>query len=407
MIRKWKLLLCTVLFAFCSITANAQMATFDSTSNVLTLKLLKFGNDYYTGTKVYLAPNGVWTLQTIGASASAMSSSEPAVYNNSDSTVRLPYVLVSGSLFNNLVLSLPLDGRPWAVNDAGNVITTATSGEEISYPIVSSVPNSYSAVALLVLANGQTWRSEAAGDCFNETMKKALDQSSDVLIYPSSSAGKFNMDLTFKNTLASCTVSPVSGFPVNPSGADLQVSPNTITAMVAETADIYVTGGTPPYFATADMPNIISYAFQPRSAGEPGQTLRVYMKSVGSATLSVYDYIAAKASPVTVTVEDNPSLGPPEFWVNPASVELDVGPSNQFSAMLYGGVPPYKLFFNPTPTNVIVEPFNGNQSPTRLNIILQKTVNMGDVTTFLQFEDSVGQIATMKIEISGAGGIFK
>lgn|GEM_PF-7049795 len=411
MIRKWKLLLCTLVFAFCSAIAHAQMAAFNDTTNVLTLNLLKFENAYYTGTKVYLSPSGSWTLQTLGAPTSAARNSEPAVYNSADSTVRFPHVLVAGSLFDNLVLSLPLDGRPWSLMDAGMVAMTMSYG--ITYPLTSTVSNDQWNQSLLRLDNGQTWHVET-GPCFPASAQAALDESSSVQIYPFKDAGKFNMDVSFDADFATCTVSPVSGiFPVNPAGPDLKVSPTAITGMAAETRDLYISGGTPPYFAVIDNPSIAAYSFQPYSLGEPGQTLRVYLKASGTANLSVYDAIASGSSPILVpiSVDDNPAFSAPAFSVIPNTVTFqNIPASYQFSIMLSGGVPPYKMLFNPMPLNFAIEDFDGSRSPTKVNVYLFQSVgggSAGQVQGYLVFMDSIGQTAAVNITAQfGGQGIF-
>lgn len=396
-------------------SVGAQVADFNPSNNVLTLSTVIVGGRYFGGVNVLLPANGApWQLMGSPLATNPLGVSEPAVYDNPTSILRIPLTQIGTTTYSDIMLSLPMGGA-WGVVNGGNVYATYSSGYEVQFPIRSKVKNSFNDSGgehTYQLTNGQYWKHVADEPCMPGAAGADPEGYSDVEIFPNPgfsgstnvSEGNFRFVAYYPSkanavAVETCLVVPVSGvYPGGGGGSGLNAlvaSPSEVVGGINEERNIFISGGTPPYLVRTNNPGIVNFNFLPQSATASGQSLRIQLLRPGTATLSVFDYNRQTVSvPVTVSPEST------TFFVSPVKTEIksETKDMQRFTGWVYGGTPPYRIVQNGAPQSLSVTTPDSQGYFTYQAKCPSRNFK-GDVKFYVIFGDAKGRQATMEYEI--------
>lgn len=225
-----KMILSAILVLAGVLPASAQMSEFKQSSNMLTLQLVKVGSQYFSNMSFFMPPPPqTWQLTSKGSLVSPLKAADSAVFDLSTSIVRVPVLKIDNTVYSDVQLKMN-SGGTWSVADLGNTLSTTTPGYELSYPIVTTMPNRYCSDAGGELSytfdNGQVWKHVADEPCCPlsvttggtraETIAANINGTSKVEVYPNPgdgpTQGHFRMvvtytglvDVPFNSTTTNC-----------------------------------------------------------------------------------------------------------------------------------------------------------------------------------------------------------
>lgn len=397
----------------------AQVSTFDSSSNVLTLKLLAAGTALYSNSTALLPPGQAWSLQSLGTATTALGvgAGTAAIYDSA-SNLTIPILQIGTQMLSSVKLGMPAGGL-WSVVYPGDVLSVGTEGYAMTFPIVTTISNDHAVDAGGELTykfnNGQVWKHANDDPCMPNSARAATAGVSTVEIYPNPSfsgssgvgEGSFRMVTYFNGEVESCLITPISGFSDYPvaSGINaLKVSAAAITGAVGDKKNVFISGGTPPYYISVDTPGVTWFGLQPQDPARNGQNLQVTLLKTGTATLTVYDYNRTNVTS-TVTVD---AAAASTFAVSPSSVEAPTGTS--WSLFLAGGTPPYRLFHNPASNLVTVSSVTQATASMPATVQLTLVKSTGNLEMPIYFADAAGTVFPVKVKVTdstttgGSGG---
>jgi len=389
-----------------TVPASAQMASFDPATNVLTLDTLAAGGYYYTGVGIHLPPGQPWVLVGNPRMVNPLTASDAGVFLNGQ--LHLPRTRIQNAIYDRFVLDMPV-GKAWSVSRWGDVVSISSPGyTEQSFPIRSSIRNSYEIDSggelTYQLTNGMVFKYLVDEPCMVPGIGTSDPEGySDVEIYPnpgaSGSAAANEGNFRFVNyypskkemtRLETCIVAPVSGvFGQNSVSSVNQLSaiPAQLAARMGEQRTFTISNGSPPYTVVIDQPGFADFWFQP-----DGRTVAVKFRRTGSGTLTVYDYNRTNVTVALSTTANALSL-------TPAALRLDPGTSR--TVALNGGEPPYRLYHNPAAGYIDVGAITGSGTdadPGRVSITAVRYPPGG--TANLIFVDNAGTLITLPVEVN-------
>lgn len=397
---KWlRLGLPGLLGLFLAWPALAQLATYDTGTQVLTVPMLKKDGVMYSNATFSLPANAAWSQSSNGTAATSLSTKVPAVYDTVAATLTLPYVKVDSSYLFDVKLSLPA-GQIWKVLSYGNFNQFETITSNLTFPIRTTVSNLYGSDTagkqLYELDNGQAWEIVDDDPCFprltvNET--SGFTGSSNVTIYPDPKSVDYVWIATYGGSAESCIVAPVSlpGIMVSAQGNSLASSVPSITGVPGKSYDLYLTGGTQPYFLIVDNPGVASVQMISQVPDRAGQTARVTFNHPGTANLSVFDFNRNKI--------DVPLTGQSDLMVTPSEISVGAG-GVPIIVYVSGGVPPYQVL-NPSDQKWV-----GNGGLTKINDSLYSMpltflASTGGVKLPIYILDSTGAMTAVSVTVTG------
>lgn len=360
-----------LLLTTSALPVAAQMSEFKQSNNILTLQLVKVGSQYFSNmTFIMPPPPQAWQLTSKGNLVSPLKAADSAVFDTSTSTVRVPVLKIDNTVYSDVQLKLN-SGGSWNVADLGDVLSTATPGYELSYPISSTMPNRYCTDAngelTYKLDNGQVWKHVADDPCcplqvtiggtLPDTIAANIAGSSKVEIYPNPgegpTTGHFRMVVSYTGlvdvtaTASSCVKTVAdsvwAGTCFSPATGICSPNPTHDAGTVADCQYIPAAGTTP---ATCMK---IATSTAPGSCKIDGLKC-AYVKDVNtSACQNVsagYTYTISQAGVETCVVRPvqgvsnypvAPGRGP--LAVSMAAVTATVG--QKATVYITGGLPPY------------------------------------------------------------------
>lgn len=381
--------------------ALAQLATYDTATQVLSVPMLKKDGVMYTNATFALPANAAWAQSGAGTVSTTLSSKVPAVYDTTKATLTLPYVKIDTSYFFDVQLSLPV-GQVWTVLSYGNFNQFETITSNLSFPIRTTVSNLYGSdtagYQVYELDNGQTWRIVDDDPCFPRlTVNEASEfkGSSNVAIYPDPKGADYLWIASYGGSAESCTVAPVTlpGIMVSAQGGTLSSSVPSITGVPSKGYDLYITGGTQPYFLVVNDPTVASVQMISQIPDRAGQTARVTFNRPGTANLSIFDFNRNKI--------DVPLTGQSDLLVTPSEISVAAGGS-PIVVGIFGGVPPYQVF-NPSDQRWV-----GNSALTKVgeNFYTMQLTFLAATGSKLPIYilDSTGAMVAVSVTVTGDSG---
>lgn len=384
-----------------ALPARAQLASFDTTTNILTLDSVAVGGQYFSGVAVNLAPGQAWSVVGSPRQISPLSASDAAVYANNQLTV--PRTQIGNLTYDNFVLNLPV-GSPMSIARQGVVSSAKSPGYNTDiFPIRSKIKNSAETDSggelTYALTNGQVWKHFIDEPCMPAGIGTSdPDGYSDVEIYPNpggsgsvaANEGNFRFVTYYPSKaeallVETCIVTPVSGvFGVSQTSSPntLAASPTAITGTPGERRNLYITGGTPPYMVIIDNLGLANFWFEPN-----GAEMGVKLSRAGSGVLTVYDYNRFSTT-VSLTVTGQ-NFYPPSIEGFAEGTEMDV-------FVLFGS-PPYAVT-NPLYPHIQVTPIGDANTTNQFRLRLASIPpNSGELKVGFLVTDSTGYAADFSI----------
>lgn len=391
-----------LLGLFLAWPALAQLATYDTGTQVLTVPVLKKDGVMYSNAAFSLPADGTWSLSSPGTASTLLSSRVPAVYDTAAATLTLPYVKLDTSYLYDVKLSLPV-AQAWKVLSYGNFNQFENITSNLTFPIQTTVSNLYGSDTagkqMFILDNGQVWEIVDDDPCFpRKTVPDALGEftgSSNVTIYPDPKSADYLWIATYGGSAESCIVAPVSlpGIMVSAQGNKLSSSVPSITGAPGKSYDLYLTGGTQPYFLIADNPAVASVQMVSQVPDRAGQTARVTFNRAGTANLSVFDF---NRSMISV-----PLTGQSDLMVTPSEISVGAGGA-PIIVYVAGGVPPYQVL-NPSDQKWV-----GNSALTKISDSLYSMQLTFTAATGMKLPiyivDSTGAMTAVSVTVTGDSG---
>lgn len=410
-------LLLTLVTSLLSPLVSAQVSTFNTSSNLLTIKLLQVGSNFYSDSTAVLPPGQPWTLQSGGTPTTAfgVGPGTAAVYDSA-SVLTIPQLQIGTQMLSNVRVSMPVGGQ-WSVAGAGDILSVGTAGYAMVFPIVTTISNDHAVDAGGELTykfnNGQVWKHANDDPCMPNSSRATPLGTSTVEIYPNPSfsgssgvgEGSFRMVTYFNGEVESCLITPIMGFSDYPvaSGLNaLKVSATAVTGSVNDKKNVFISGGTPPYYVTVDTPGIAWFGLSPQDPARNGQNLQVTLLKTGTATLTVYDY---NRQSVTTTVTVNAAAAS-TFAVGPSSIEAPAGTA--WTVFFTGGTPPYRLYSNPNSSMVTVGAISAATASKPAQALISLVKTTGNLEMPIYFADAADTIIAVKVKVTdtstGTGG---
>lgn len=394
-----------VLAAGCligAIPASAQLASFDTTTNILTLDSVGVSGQYFSGVALNLAPGQAWSIVGSPRQISPLSASDAAIYANNQLT--LPRTQIGNLTYDNFVLNLPV-GSPMSIARQGSVSSATSPGYDTDiFPIRSKIKNSAETDSggelTYALTNGQVWKHFIDEPCLPPGIgTDDPDGYSDVEIYPNpggsgsvaANEGNFRFVTYYPSKaeallVETCIVTPVSGVFGVGQGSSLNAlaaSPTEITGTPGERRNLYVSGGTAPYLVIIDNLGLANFWFQP-----DGAELGVQLSRAGSGVLTVFDYNRSSVTvPITVTGEN--------FY--PPGIEGFAEGSDMEISVLFGS-PPYAIT-NPLSPHIQVTPVGDANTTNKFRLYLASIPpSSGELNVGFRVTDATGYSAEFPID---------
>lgn len=417
-----KLLASAAVMASLSGSLLAQKAYFDAETNMLSLDSLSVSGQYFGGVGVALPPGQSWSIVGNPRLTSPLTAGiDTAIYSGAQ--LHLPRFQVGGVVYSGTVLNLPVGGA-WGLVTMGSVLSAASVGyDNISFPIRTRIKNSYETDSggelTYPLVNGQVWKHVIDEPCMPPGIGTAdPDGYSDVEIYPNpgvsgaaaTNEGNFRFVTYYPNKQAAtlvetCIVGPVSvpGLNGTSSMGTLSVSQPAVSGPIGSRRSVYVTGGTPPYYVVTDIPGVADFWLAPGNAAN-GQELIIAIRAAASANLTIYDFNRVST---TVAVEPVDVA----FSMVPSSIDATAG--SEWSVAFFGGVPPYRLYHNPSNGSVQIGGISMPTASEPARVTVKLVRSPGDLEMPIVFADSLNNLVVLTVKVKqgttpGSGGsIFK
>ncbi len=382
-------------------SSQAQLSTFDSSTNILMLDSVGVGGQYFSGVSVNLMPGQAWTIVGSPRQISPLTSSDSAQYANNQLT--LPRTQIGSVTYDNFVLHLPV-GSPMSIARMGVVSSATSPGYSTDiFPIRSKIKNSSETdnggELTYALINGQVWKHFIDEPCMPAGIGTSdPDGYSDVEIYPNpggsgsvaANEGNFRFVTYYPSKaeallVETCIVTPVSGvFGVSQASSPnaLAAAPTAITGAPGDRRNLTITGGTPPYTAIIDNIGLANFWFQPN-----GAELTLTLSHAGSGVLTIFDYNRfSVAVPITATGEN---FYPPSITGFTEGTEMDI--------FILFGSPPYTIT-NPLAPYMQVTAIGDPSTTNRFRLYLAGVPpNSGELDVGIRATDATGYSADFAI----------
>jgi hypothetical protein len=178
---------------------------------------------------------------------------------------------------------------------------------------------------------------------------------------------------------------------VSAQGTSLASSVPSITGAPGKGYDLYLTGGTQPYFLVVNDPTVASVQMISQVPDRTGQTARVTFNRPGVSNLSVFDFNRKKI--------DVPLTGVSDLAITPSEISVGAG-GVPIIVYISGGVPPYQVL-NPSDQKWV-----GNGTMTKINdnlyaMPLTFLASTGGVKLPIYVLDSVGAMTAVSVTVTG------
>lgn len=414
------------LSLFCSSLAVAQVATFDSGKNDLSLPALKIGSNYYNNVHISLLPGSFWQISNVGSRSAV--SDQFSVYTPATAELFMPLLSIDGTRYANTSLTLSADQK-WQVgkvgprvlddvqtsifSSAGNMLTSTTfpikgvigqfCGIDASQAS-GSVPGLYEVSnpdGSAVAAPNNYWRTVSCSSTFG-----TVDTTTNLPVCKNNqSVNVYQLDatnqqtplylMTFSGFVPTCYVQTINQ-PDNV--AALSVLPTTLQGKVKDVLTLSIQGGTPPYAQPLSVDSTVATVgtLKQPDSNRVQFTVPITLVKAGSSQIIIKD---SRGTTLSVTVTVNPSL----MSVTPTSVDGLVGDTSTFS--ITGGVGPYQISIS---RSAIATLQSMSASPDQGMAIGKLALNKAG-TTQVVVTDSIGNLFSLPVTVgqSTNGSIFR
>ncbi len=385
-------------------STQAQLSTFNTSTNVLTLDTIAVGGQYYSGVGLNFQPGQPWSIVGNPRLISPLASIDAASYSYTDGRLNLPRTRIGNAIYDNYILSMPVGGNVTVLSKGMASSASSPGYQEVAFPIRSKIKNSAETDAngelTYALTNGQVWKHMIDEPCMPPGIgTDDPDGYSDVEIYPNpgssgstaANEGNFRFVTYYPSKdealkVETCIVVPVAGvFGVAQSSGlnALAVSTAAISGNSGARYNLSISGGLPPYTVVASPVGVVDFWFQSVT------DLTIQMVNSGSATLTVFDYNRS-SQPVTIQVAQGATMYPSgiDGFTEGTSLELT----------MYFGSPPY-AFDNPFHPYVQVEPIGDANTTHKFRLTLASLPAGSELKEGgVLFKDAYGSMAQFSIK---------